>query len=211
MLAYTAIIGEYDSVKNQPITDAPFVIVNSVPFDGTNVMRARWAKLMAHRLFPGVEYILWVDGSMRLHAPCSMGALVAQHLAEHDLAVMKHPFLDCLYDDCLACLKAGKASFEQVKATHAHYEAIRYPRGIGHTEHGMMLRRMTKPIIELCEAWFSELVRTQTTRDQWHMAPIARNMGVQYKVIPERFFDVERHTPKQVRKRHNARWPKGFL
>jgi hypothetical protein len=192
MIAYTAITNDYDTIKAQPLKDAPFVIVRSVPFEGSPTMQARWAKLMAHRLFPGAEYVLWVDGSMQLHVP-SVKALIDEHLTDHDMAVMKHPFLDCIYDDASVCLSAGKVTKEQVATHHKRLTDMGWPRNAGHTEHGMMLRRMTPQVIRLCEAWFSEMIALGSHRDQWHMSPLAKALGVTYKVIPERFFTVHKH------------------
>ena len=205
VIAYTAIMGEYDLPKGQPLSDVGFIRVQSVPFTGSDRMRARWAKLLGHRLFPGVQYLLWVDGSIQLN-PCSLRSLVEEHLAEHDMAVMRHPSLDCIYEDPVLCLAAGKCTAEQVKAAHIHYESIGYPRKAGHTEHGMILRRVTPSIIALCEAWLEEMIRTGTERDQWHMAPIARDMGIAYKVIPDRFFTVHHHN-----KGHHALTAKRLL
>lgn len=123
---------------------------------------SRVPKMLAHQ-FASTEYSIWIDGNARLLV--SPETLIEKYLANHDLAVFKHPIRDCLYDEATVCavrkLDDPETIIEQAKT----YEDAGYAKHKGLCECGVIIRRHTPKVEQFNNAWWSEFCR-HSVRDQ---------------------------------------------
>jgi hypothetical protein len=144
-------------------------------------LRARRHKLMAHQLYPHVEYTLWVDGCLTPTDPDLL--LRPEHyLAQHDLCVFKHMQRDCIYAEMDACLELKKDSPDIIERLRARYTAEKYPVKRGLAETTAVLRRTNDLTQRLNEAWWAEL-SANSIRDQLSFDYVCWRQGRAYNTF----------------------------
>ena len=195
--AYTAIIGAYDTLKKQPRTGDEFVayfsgkarraspwkIVKSQLDLGRNVLTAKWYKMMPHRLFPGSDYTLWMDGSVKMTAGLGIVELAERYMKDADILLFKHHKRTCLYDEAIEVIsqKLDKNTivYEQV----FDYTRDGYPVNNGLVEATVLLRRNNKAVNEFNELWWQEVNR-YSVRDQISFNYLAQKTGIKIAYFP---------------------------
>lgn len=148
--------------------------------------QARCHKILSHKLFPGQEYVLWVDGCLTpLGNPLE---LVREYLVPPlDLCVFEHCQRKCVYEEAEACVQLRKDDPQLIAAQTERYRQAGYPAGNGLGETTAVLRRQTPAIRDFNRAWWAELVYG-SVRDQlsfdfvcWRQdLPYARFRGWRY-------------------------------
>lgn len=160
---------------------------------------SRLYKLLAHKHLPEYEYSLYIDANIRLwRDPSDM----ARQAGVPDVCSVKHPWRACVYDELTACMELDKAPAEALKAQKQRYRAEGVPRGLPLYENGCMLRRHNAPAVrELMEAWWAELERSETVRDQPALAIALWRAGATIESISAtqrtRYLKIKRH-PHQL-------------
>jgi len=216
IIVYTAITNGYDTLKPVPASwrgQCEFVAFTEQTANAMGwsirtpcadfsdpVRNARDHKIMAHKWLGDNIYSIWVDGSVFVKATCSPQALIDQCLAKNDLAVHKHHTRCCVYDEAIACLKAGKDRPDVIGTQMRRYRAEGYPVKNGLVETMVLIRRHTKRVAGFCEAWCHE-INNGSRRDQLSFNYVARKMSFPYYVFPETIsnspnFVWSRHSPR---------------
>ena len=187
-VVYTAISGDYDEPKTNVLPDAErFIFLEPRFYDHPDpCRRAKYCKVMAHRVLD-CDYSLWLDGHVTLNPGVTFQGLIDTYLKDSDIAVMRHPLRDCIFDEGRECIKLGKGG---MMGEQLNRYAL-FPRHSGLAELGVMLRRHTDRINDFNRVWWHEICMG-STRDQISF-PIAIR-GIPCTFIEGRpFFSVGNH------------------
>jgi len=194
LVIYTAISGRYDALKKPKhiIKNADYVcfgkglkskIWNIKPFPNKEVdvvRRARFAKLLPHRLFPDYEISIWLDGSIQIRGDLS--ELIEQYLKDHNIALCRHgKKRKSLAAEVDACLKKHKDNPKILRRQLKSYVDVD-PK-IPVCETGMLLRRhLSTDVRDAMEDWWVELTKF-SKRDQISFPYIVWKHKLRVKVI----------------------------
>jgi hypothetical protein len=208
---YTAVTGGYDTLKSQPVTGAEYVaytdgeIVSpwsrrSIDWSGnTDCRRAKLPRVLAHAMFPNVEYSMWVDASITLK-PADFDDLIARYLSDCDIAVAKHPCRVDHWEELKAAIEGKRMPPEDIPLARAQlerYDAEGYGRNSGICETGVILRRHTLPVALLNEAWWKE-IENGSQRCQLSFPYVAWKLGIPYHQFKARSFFTVGHHAKPI-------------
>lgn len=198
-VVYTAITGQYDVLKpHPPVRGVRFVaflddcrrqevegweVRPLLPCSDDPVRCAKRYKVMAHDVLPGVDYSLWVDGSIRIRDGFDWDAAVGGYLASHDLALFRHYCRGCIYVEAEVCSRRGLDDGETIARQVRRYEAEGYPRDHGLVEAGVILRRHTLVARGVNVAWWREIC-SGSRRDQLSFDYVLWKLGVGYREFP---------------------------
>lgn len=191
-LVYSSISSGYDSIK--PGRDLWFFDSKDPMRTGDPCRGAKWPKVMLHRILT-VEVSIYLDGSIRLNPGIDLFRYAEVYLKDCDMAVMKHPSRDCLYAEAQEVLKLNKEPKPQLlKNQVSRYAAQHHPRHCGLAETGVMFRRHTRQINNMCDLWWTE-IEQGSRRDQVSFPFALRATNTPIKLIDGRpFFTVELHS-----------------
>ena len=194
MIAYTAVYGDYDSVKPHPdhpaverwlcFTDDPELVA-----DGWEVvyrplrfkhprLAAKWWKCHP----PEADASLWLDGSVLLNGPEYIDMIV-DGLDHRDLVMFRHPVRDCIYDEVLASEPMVKYFGCDLQAQQRRYASQGWPTHGGLWATTTFARRHTPTVLAFGGAWFAhnELL---TYQDQVSLPPLLADYGLDPWPIP---------------------------
>lgn len=156
MLIYTSFTPGYDAERDD-ILQWPAKVLMDVKIN----------KICPHEFFEDVvlrdEIIVWVDGNIYLTAD-NLAEIEAQ-LKTADIVVMTHPHRNCIYDEAAFCIEHGIGDRSEIERQVAVYRSKRYPENAGLYGCGVIARRHTDRINQLCEEWFWHVVE-YSKRDQ---------------------------------------------
>jgi hypothetical protein len=193
-VVYTAITSGYDTIKPFGIVNATHIHFNDPMFhEHTDpCRRAKYPKILAHKVLPvDTQYSMWIDGSIKLNPGLDFKDLIATYLKDTDIAVMKHPERDCIFQEAQAIIDMGKDDAKTVLDYITRYS--HFPKNWGLGETGIVLRRHTKHIDALNEAWWEEL-ENGSRRDQLSLPIVldVYNISCTY-IVGRPFLTVEPH------------------
>lgn len=159
IVQYTAICGDYDRDRNdiRVFRDSPANKFREP------VMSAKIFKALPHQ-FVDAPLRIWMDGNIfpRKEAP----VLVEELLQGNDIAVFRHPWRDCLYDEHgHAKARLSPVYFPFIDGQVERYSREGMPRKFGLAECGVILSRASDRTREFFERWWAEICRW-TSRDQ---------------------------------------------
>jgi alkaline ceramidase TOD1/glycosyltransferase MUCI70-like protein len=207
---YTAITNRYDTLKPQPAvalegcdqvafldrdTSAAFAggsrgwhIVTADPPQGDASQgdphrAARFHKINAHLALPASEYSLWIDASIGVACPFPLPRLVDLFLGDSDLCVFPHYARRSVYEEAEACVAYGLDRRDIIEAQIDRYRAEGLPATSGLIEASVLLRRHSRAMRALNEAWWAEIVRG-SRRDQLSFNYVAWKLGLSYALFP---------------------------
>lgn len=148
---YTAVFGGYDSLK--PVlaqsVDADWIcftdgdvdpglgwkVQRAVPRLGSPRLDAKYFKLLSHRVFPAgwtdharrvrYDYVIWIDGSVRVQSPDFARYMIDQ--TGDSWAMFRHPWRDCIYEEAEESAPMVKYRDQPVRAQAAAYRAEGFP------------------------------------------------------------------------------------
>lgn len=145
-----------------------------------------------HKILPhtycNTEYSIWIDGNIKLLV--TPEELIEKYLKDHDIAVFKHPVRNCIYDEAMECAKRGLDDPENIIEQAKFYEDNGYAKNKGLCECGVIIRRHTKKVQQLNEAWWAEYSRF-SRRDQISFMYAVDKVGIRVNVIPDQFIEKD--------------------
>lgn len=142
---------------------------------------ARYYKAMAHKVFRDVDVSIWVDANVRVLLPPEVA--VKRYAGGGDLVTFKHPNRSCLFEEAKMCLMLGIGDKRLIKAQMEAYRKAGMPKGWGLAETRCLIRRHTKQIASLNEAWWNE-TKTHSARDQVSFPFACWKLGTPWGTIP---------------------------
>ena len=186
---YTVLTGGYDRLE-QPVAVSPdwdYICfgdsegqdgvwkLRTIPFEGTPVMRARWAKMHPHILLPEYSYSVFMDANLQISAPEFYETL----LREQVIAVLEHPERDCVWEELRYCYLKDKMSTKTAVRWHWFLDEMEMPRHAGLTETNIIAREHNNlKIIALDNLWWQFLEKTGGSRDQLAFTPALHTIGL---------------------------------
>lgn len=173
---YTAIFGNYDDLKQ------PFIVsqhwryvcytdqdlpknnvweIRKVPvMDCGPAKTARWYKINFHEHIEEEES-LWVDATFFININLNRW----WRRFSPPMTVVQHPFDNCIYTDVQSCLKGGKGNMWDLMRQALYYKEAGIPENNGLISSGILMRRKTPEVVELCKSWWRQ-VEQFSERDQ---------------------------------------------
>ncbi len=184
-VCYTALFGNYEELKDptvitpgwryicytdQPLTSKVWEIIQiKIPAEFSPQLFARYFKIME---FVDFERSFWVDASFIIDT--DLNEWWSQHFTK-GISAPKHPWRDCVYEECMDCIISKRGDREQVDAQMNEYKALGIPQHNGIISSGLLMRENTPDVIAFCERWWAELVK-RSVRDQISFARVAWEM-----------------------------------
>jgi len=214
IVVFTAIVGDYDTLKDPLVVDASCRYVcfsnrklhskvwNVVPFEKMHkdpVRDARFFKTLAHRWFPNADYTVWVDAALRLAVPVNK-ELLNGLLKGNDVALYGHIKRRCIYQEAHVIIEHNRADPTTVKRQMGEYVSQKMPPGAGLHHTCFIVRRNNNTTQKLNEKWWSE-IRRWTRRDQLSFDYCRWKMKIPVSTIPGNayespYFEYYPHHPK---------------
>ena len=152
---------------------------------------SRAPKILCHHFIKS-DYSIWIDARIVLR----IGAIdmVNIWLSNADIAVFRHPFRSCIYEEAKECARRKLDSSELIDEQVQNYSQDGYRAAQGLAECSILLRRHT-PQVEMFNAvWWGEHCR-YSVRDQISFMYAAKKTAINLNIIPnairELFFDIE--------------------
>lgn len=177
MTIYTSFTDGYDAERSDILR-----------LTANDFMDAKLNKIYPHFFIADGEITVWVDGNVYLSAENL--ADVEKQLETADIVVMTHPHRNCIYEEAEFCIEHGIGDASKIKKQVDIYRSKRYPENAGLYACGVIARRHTNLIDELCEEWLAEISR-RSTRDQISFPYIFR--GVKIGTIPWESVEIRPH------------------
>ncbi len=209
---YTVLTGGYDRLE-QPVAVSPdwdYICfgdiegqdgvwkLRTIPFEGTPVMRARWAKMHPHILLPEYSYSVFMDANLLICAPefysallqeqkqpfllfttCSSTQPGAKSADIGLLRVLEHPERDCVWEELRYCFLKDKVSTGTAVKWHRYLRKMCMPRHVGLAETNIIAREHNNlQIIALDNLWWQFLEKTGGSRDQLAFTPALHTIGL---------------------------------
>ena len=168
MIFYTAICGEYDSLR----VDIEVFKDSEQDLFKNPVMNAKRYKVLSHQFFK--EDTCWVDGNI---TPLDKEK-IAELLGDNDIVVFKHPYRGDITSEATASAhRLPECMRPLLKAQVDAYG------GFGTlAECGVILRKYNDRVIRFNEMWWSEICRWQW-RDQISFPYCVEKSGVKIGYI----------------------------
>lgn len=230
---YTAVYGDYDELKPFPPQSvaSDFVCFSDAAMPVTYGwrlirsrrhaalhprMRAKFFKLMSHRVFPHgrlawrynpiraslalrphYDALVWVDASLKIKSPHFVAELV-ETIGAHDWAMFVHPDRDCIYDEADLSVLLTKYRGLPIREQVETYRQEGYPAKAGLFACGIIARRSSSPkLAAVNEAWWAENCRW-TYQDQLSLPVVLWRLGagcdlVQHNLWNNDWFDCLPH------------------
>ena len=159
-----------------------------IPIEYTHLkqprMSAKIYKILIHKYFD-YDYLVWMDGSLVLTS--SITELIDKFLNDADMALFKHRYRDCLYDEHLASLKNYQhAKGEPInirKGQIERYKSMGFPKKYGLYECTFILRKNNKKIQKFNNNWWAELSIASSSDQVPFMYTLWKNPSVKVATI----------------------------
>lgn len=191
---YTAIMGGYDDLKPHPeIPGVDWIAFSDtieshpawdVRHDGPSGEHPRDAakeyKLFPDLFLPEYEHTIWIDGSHEITNPRFVEWALGS-IGESDIALYRHPWRDCIYDEAKASLELQKYDGQPITEQVNSYRG-EHPEHWGLWATGTLARRNTPQVAALMSAWSDEMDKW-SYQDQLSFPVVCRRLGV----TPEEF------------------------
>jgi hypothetical protein len=205
LVLYTALIGDYDTLKSvhtqsdrvrcvcftdQDIKDDKgweIIKIDRVEEDPTRENRR--LKLNSHLIFPNTPTI-YIDSSMEPKA--DLLDFISKHRSEFgdvDLLMTKHPTRNCIYEEINRCIETKKDKEALLIKQRIKYEAAGYPYYAGLYECNFIYRKPTPTIRRFNELWWNEL-KNGSRRDQVSCPIAVMHSGVRIALISKAVRDT---------------------
>ncbi len=228
---YTVILDDYDPLRkplhprlkeeadfycftNSSITSDFFTIVPiEKKFDNASLTN-RYYKILSHPLLKDYKYTIYLDGSLQI-ITSTLQSLIDKVLGNHDIALFKHRFRDCIYEEAKAVIYHRRADHETVYNHVKRYSQEGYPENLGLIEGGVIIRNnQSGQLKEFMQTWWQEICH-HVPRDQLSFSYVKWKDPVRTAFIPgsiaenhffKYFFHPHRPSSKTVYEKLSCRY-----
>ncbi len=188
---YTAIYGDYDTLKPMPEQDVACDYVcftdNSAlanpgrwkinrvrrPADEHPRISARFFKTLHPRIFrrgrlrmfgPRYDHTVWIDGSIRVKSASFVREFI-RHIGSSGWSMFVHPDRNCIYPEAALSMTMPKYFDQPIAAEIEAYRAEGYPSENGLIATGLIARSTSADLSAVEEMWWNQIMRW-TYQDQ---------------------------------------------
>lgn len=199
IVIYTCITGGYDNLQEPTFTKANITYIAFSDSDSlsskiwdvrqipeslkgkSNAYINRYIKMHANELFPNADYAIYIDGSVKITSDISSSlALINPNIG---LATFRHCLRDCLFEEAKACLVLKKGNLKYIKKQISLYEKEGLPHHFGLFECTLLFIKIGENSKKLFDAWWSELCRSKSGRDQLALPYVVWKLKIDPKQI----------------------------
>ena len=179
-IVYTAIYGDYDKPKAQPVEVKLFTEATHPRKEDHPRMKAKYFKCNPHKVLD-CDVSIWIDGSATIKIPGFIQWCINQ-LGSGDIALFKHPERDCIYKEATYCQNMPKYKDLPIAGQVMEYVRRKYPRDNGLWACGLLIRRHNDRVARFNKLWW-EHNKKYTYQDQLSFPVCAREVGLKIKTI----------------------------
>lgn len=176
---------------DQDVKTDDYSVINVTAL-GNKRRLSRKYKISVEKYLPMYQYWIYLDASIEMMI--SPRKAIEKYLNNYSIAVLKHPWRDCVYDEMKECLRIGVSNQALTEAQDRAYKRIGYPEHNGLTENGVLIRRNVPSVIEFNRMW-QLLYDLYAERDQFSFCVAAWRLGIKYEMI----IDNIRNEPKEFK------------
>lgn len=186
MIVYTTLFGRTHRLLPQPAytgveyicftdrdLDVPGWKFVRVPSEPSPLMQCKGYKLRPHRVFPDAAKTMWIDSRVTLKCD-------PREVPQGDFCVSPHRMRTNITDEAREIIRLRRADPAKIRAQLDAYHAAGFDTPANPqarlAEVGVMLRRHTARVIEVCERWHQEILR-YSPRDQMSLDYICDLLG----------------------------------
>jgi hypothetical protein len=190
VVVYSSIYGNYDEPKVQPLKDKPILFTDKLESEDWEVrkverkevhprMQAKYFKCNSHIL--NCDVSIWIDGSATIKVP-NFEQWCLEQLGDGDIALIKHPERDCIYDEANYCQFMAKYAGVPVMEQVMEYAKQGYPQHDGLWACGLLIRRHNDKVKRFNKLWW-EHNKKYTYQDQLSFPVCAKEVGLDIRTI----------------------------
>nr|WP_275900228.1 glycosyltransferase domain-containing protein [Bacillus wiedmannii] len=192
VIVYTALFGNYDSVKE------PLFIDENIDYilftDNGGIQSDNWKtkileiqnlssrkmslipKILPHKFLPSHDISIYLDASFQLQTQ-HIHRMITDCLEGHEIALYKHHCRNCTYEEIEICKQIGFESPTIADRVRKKYLKECFPNNWGLFENGFILRKNTENINKLNKMWFIEYI-SGSERDQFSLMYCLWKLGI---------------------------------
>lgn len=196
---YTAIFGGYDTapVLNYVDQELDYILytdqsdfnapapwqVRVVPaMFADPQMDARRIKVLSHLFLADYDVTVWIDGNFTIEKLTE--GLITDIASRAPVALCKHQFRNCIYDEAVEILKRGIDASTPVLRQMQYYQAHAFPRKHGlHATSFLVRNQKDTSTIKMNMRWW-ELLSTNSKRDQLSFDFVRWEQNVPVMTLP---------------------------
>ena len=143
-----------------------------------NIRKARYCKIMTHKLLPDYDYCIWIDGKFRVIG--DIKELIKRYSIDSPLLCFPHFERDCIYDEADACIGLKKGNIQEIIDQIKTYISEGYPAHNGLVDTGVMIKSLTDVgLNQLMELWWKE-IENRSVRDQLSFNYVCNKLAFKY-------------------------------
>lgn len=192
---YTSIFGNYDRLRKPRVINPnidyfcftdndlkckPWKIIKVKPQTKNLRLENRRYKILANKFLNEYDYLLYLDGNFIIKDDLSK--YFEDWLKKSDIAFIKHPKRNCIYEEFEALLKLGIVDNEKLINQRERYKKNGHPKNYGLASGGIILRRNNSKITEFNEMWWNEVIK-YTERDQVSLMYCLYKLNIKFNYI----------------------------
>lgn len=220
-VVYTALIGKYEQLNEQPVaaqtgveficfTDDTELVSDSwtiriveprFPLD--SVRSARYLKVRGIELLPDYDEILWIDNTVRLRA--TPDRLLEEWLRDSDFALPDHSWRTSVMGEFDAVATDGYDDPARVYEQLIHYSTV-LPGTLSETPYwtAILARRPTPAVDAVMALWWDHVLR-YSRRDQLSINFALASVGYQAnRVVVDNLFSTWHEWPVRAARKWNV-------
>lgn len=207
-------MGDYDDLNEIPFScdDIDFICVTNnkniksnswtveyIDDDCGNININRKYKMQPFLYFEYDE-CMYIDGNILLKKDPNI--LFDVYLKDHSIAIPKHPFRDCIYQEANICANSGKASKSEIDHLIEYIKHDNYPSGYGLYENNIIIRRNVNDVNDVMVNWY-DLFNRYAKRDQLSLAYLCWKRNIIINPImhgprfSNEFFEIHFHNKEK--------------
>lgn len=222
LAVYTAIIGDYDEIKDPKIIlkNCDYICFTNNKNMNSNVWKfkyyhdneldntrmARKIKILPYDYLTDYRYTLWIDANIEINI--NLNDFINLCFDGRSMTTLSHPLRDCVYDEALACINRNKDSFLKIYKQMKYYKKKKYPKNNGLIASRIIYRDMhclnTKKVME---SWWREVLYN-SRRDQLSFNYVSWSHGFKYSALD---INVEKKNSCFILHKHKNSIKKSFL
>ncbi len=182
---YTCITGNYDKKILEPFIETENIdfylftdnikqksenwyirpIPKTVDEEYNNILKNRYLKMHPYELFKDYDYSIYIDGNVQVMSDLTeMTYAVDEKIG---IAMHKHQFRDCVYDEIEVCKIKNKGNYKEMKRQVEKYSQEGFPKKFGMLEATIIITDLKNEMAKkFLNDWWIEFISTRSLRDQ---------------------------------------------
>lgn len=205
---YTCLVGGYDNLDEPKVIDYDWDYIcfsndvelpdNSVwkirriPFESDDkTTLSRYVKFHPHIVLKEYDVSVYIDANIVISGEKAYYFFDSIINNKHiNIAIAKHPARDCIYQEAIACLRAGRSDFREIVSHVNFLKKQEFPEFYGLHENNIIYRlHNDESIVQVNELWW-EVYLNHSKRDQLSLEYAVWKKGINIHNLFGDNFDV---------------------